>query len=406
MSFPRVAKDASIAAFFARVPDPRCARIHKHALVEVLTLALCAVLCGADDFTDIARFARAKEDWFRRRLGLCLRHGTPSHDTFSRLLARIDSDVFAACFAAWTRSISQLTQGEVVSLDGKAVRRSFDSATGQAALHLVSAWAGKNRMVLAQRRVKDKSNEIGALVPLLEMLHLHGCIVTIDAMGCHKNIARKIVEKKAHYVLALKENHARLYGEVKHLFEWKARGEGAADELEQDYYESRAYGHGRQEVRRCWSIGDLSWLDETEEIEKGEWPGLASVALVESERRVRVKGELKTSVERRFFLSSLPGGVVGSAKRHLKVVRGHWGIENRLHWVLDVVFGEDASRVRRNNAPENLAILRKMALNLLCQETSEKAGVKGKRLKAGWDQEYLLQVLVGPEPTARAEQER
>lgn len=369
---------------FADVPDPRCRRVHRHSLVEILTLALCALLCGADTFKDMERFARAKQAWFREHLGLVLRHGVPSHDTFGRVFARLDAKAFAACLLAWTKALAQETQGEVIALDGKTLRHSFDTATGQAAVHLVSAWAATNRLVLTQRRVESKENEIVALPELLALLDIVGCTVTIDAIGTQKAIASQIVAQGGDYILPLKDNHRRLHQEVRRLFDWVDSGQGAAEEVHLQEAVSVHYGHGRQERRRCTATNDLDWLDETDDSKS--WIGLHSVARLESERRL---GD-KVSREVRYFLCSFPA----DAKRVLQTVRAHWGIENRLHWTLDVAFREDECRVRRNHAPENLATLRKIALNLLKRETSEKAGIKAKRLKAGWDEQYLLRVLM------------
>lgn len=370
-----------VADHFADLPDPRTERAQHHDLIDILVIALCALICGADTFVDIARFGHAKRSWLQERLGLLLPNGIPSHDTFGRVFARLDPNAFGQCFQAWTQALHRQTQGQIIALDGKMLRHSFDTASGKGAIHVVSAWASGSGLVLGQVKVDDKSNEITAVPLLLEMLELAGCIVTTDAMGCQKAIASQVQEQGGEYVLALKGNHSCLHKEVQRLFAW---GEGAgAEDLVCDFYESRDYDHGRQEVRRCWVTEQVHWLDETDE--PALWRGLRSVAKVEA---VRTQAG-KTTVECRYFLSSLPA----QARQTLLAVRGHWGIENSLHWVLDMAFDEDNSRVRKDNAPQNLATLRHLVLNLLRQEKTDKNGVKARRLRAGWDNDFLLRVL-------------
>jgi predicted transposase YbfD/YdcC len=366
----------SITSYFCSLEDPRSDHTRRHQLIDIITIAVCGVICGADSWVDIELFGKSKEGWLKGFLELP--NGIPSHDTFGRVFAHLDAQQFWDCFLEWVQAVSALTRGQVIAIDGKTLRRSHDRSLGKAAIHMVSAWAAENRLVLGQTKVAEKSNEITAIPELLALLDIAGCIVTIDAMGCQKGIARVIIEESGDYVLALKENQGQLYQEVQELF--KDEGLVAA---EGDFHETVNKGHGRLEHRRCWTIADqecLSYLNPG-----GKWLGLQSVAKVTGERRV---GE-EVSTESRYYISSLPG----DAKQLLWAVREHWGIENCVHWVLDIAFREDESRVRKGHGQQNLATMRHMALNLLRRETTSKGGVKAKRLRAGWDESYLLKVL-------------
>lgn len=378
------ARGLSVREHFGGLEDPRRAQARRHELLDIVAIALCAVICGADSWVDVEAWGAAKLDWLRGFLALP--NGIPSHDTFGRVFARQDPARFEACFVAWARAAASLAGGEVVAIDGKALRRSHDRSAGVAAIHMVSAWAAANRLVLGQVKTDAKSNEITAIPVLLRLLALEGAIVTIDAMGCQTAIAAKVVERGADYVLALKENQGRLYGDVAALFA-RARA-GGFRELPHDHARSVDKGHGRVETRECWVVSDpeyLAWLDP-----HGAWAKLASVAMVEGTRRVGGARE----AEARYFLSSLHGDAAPLAA----AVRAHWGVENGLHWVLDVAFREDDCRVRAGHAPENLAVLRHLALNLLRREATAKVGVKARRLKAAWDTDYLLKVLHGLAP--------
>ena len=369
----------SIHDAFAALVDPRVDRTKRHALLDIITIALCGVICGADGWVEIEAFGKAKLAWLRTFLALP--NGIPSHDTFGRVFAALDAAQFERCCLTWVAASTVQTAGQVIALDGKSVRRSHDRGAGKGPLHLVGAWATANRLLLGEVAVDAKSNEITALPALLRALALDGCIVTIDAMGCQREVARLIVEQQADYVLALKGNQGTLHQDVQDLFATAlAPGMG---ELIADQHATVDAGHGRREWRRWWTITDptaLAYLNPT-----GAWAGLRSVAMVEREPRVGAK----VSRERWCYLSSLPG----DARTFAAAVRAHWGIENRLHWVLDIAFREDDSRVRVGHAAHNLAILRRFALNLLRQETTTRLGIKAKRLQAAWSEPYLLRVL-------------
>ena len=379
---PEESAYGSIGEHFNDLEDPRMERTKHHQLLDIIAIAICGVICGADSWVDLELFGRSKEEWLKRFLSLP--NGIPSHDTFGRVFARLDPEKFAQCFTSWVKAVSQLTQGQVIAIDGKTLRRSHDRANGKSAIHVVSppeAEASANHLVLGQLKVDDKSNEITAIPELLEVLELSGCIITIDAMGCQKDIARQIVEQGADYVLALKENQGQLYREVTDTFE---SGLGSGFEgLEHDFHQTVGKGHGRIETRQCWVVSEPEVLEYLNG--EGAWAGLGSVAMVRSKR---VVGD-EESVESRYYISTLKG----DARQMLEATRSHWEIENCVHWVLDIAFDEDNSRVRQGNAPQNLAVVRHIALNLLKMEQSSKGGVKARRKRAGWDEDYLLKVL-------------
>jgi predicted transposase YbfD/YdcC len=369
----------TIATHFGDIDDPRYHHSPPHLLLDIMTIALCAIISGANDWEAVAAFGRAKEDWLRTILRLP--NGIPSADTFERVFAQIDPHQFQAGFISWVAAISHLTAGEVVAIDGKTLCGSVDRSNDRKAIHMVSAWASQNRLVLGQVKVDDKSNEITAIPELLRLLALPGCIVTIDAMGCQTEIAAQIVAQGADYVLALKQNQGHLYQEVARLF-----NDALTDPSRPIPFETAQTiekGHGRIEKRQAWTISHpdyLTYLDPT-----GRWMGLATVIRIDSQRRFNNLH----SQETRYYISSL----AAEPKLLNNAVRTHWTIENQLHWVLDVAFREDDSRVRREHAAENLAVLRHMALNLLKQERTTKLSIQNKRLRAAWDHDYLLLLL-------------
>lgn len=369
---------ATITEHFGSLEDPRDDN-RWHLLGDIIVIAICAAICGADEWVEVESFGEAKYEWLKQFLKLP--HGIPSHDTFGRVFALLDAEQFQACFTEWVQAISEVFQGQVVAVDGKTLRRSHDKAIGRRAIQMVSAWAAQNRLVLGQLKVDDESNEITAIPELLKLLAISGCIVTVDAIGCQTQIAQTIVEQDADYVLAVKENQGNLYQTMQTLFD-DAREMALAG---CDHYKTVNKGHGRIEVRECWTTSAPDYLQYIHEL--GDWEGLRSLIMVQSERIA--DGEC--SSECRYFISSMES----DAKRALHAVRTHWQIENGLHWVLDIAFREDDCRVRKGNGAQNFAILRHIALNLLKQEKTAKCGIKAKRKKAGWDHDYLLTVLTG-----------
>src|SRR3954451_9929255 len=371
-------QELSIAHHFAELTDPRIDRSRLHELLDIIAIAICAVVAGAESWDDIEDFGKVKHDWLKTFLDLP--NGIPSHDTFRRLFGRLDPDEFQRGFLRWVEALHEATERQVVAIDGRTLRRSFDRAKGKSALHMVHAWATTNHLLLGQVAVDQKSNEITAIPVLLKTLAISGAIVTIDAMGCQKEIARTIRGREADYLLALKANHGHLFEQVVAFWERACARLMKGPDL--GYHREWSEGHGRDEFRRCWATSDLSWLEGRE-----EWKDSKSVVMVESERFI---GD-KLSVETRYYISSLENdaGLLNGA------IRSHWGVENALHWVLDVTFDEDRSRIKKENAPENFGLLRRLALCLLKKETTSKRGIKGKRMKASWDDGYLLRVLCG-----------
>lgn len=367
----------TIADHFAVIEDPRIDRTKRHKLIDIITIAICAVICGADGWVAIETYGCAKYEWLKTFLELA--NGIPSHDTFARVFAQINPQQFQECFLDWMKSIHKITEGEVVALDGKTLCSSYDKGSDQSAIQMVSAWASTNKLVLGQVKVNEKSNEITAIPKLLKVLELSGCIVTIDAIGCQKEIVKIITQQNADYVITLKKNQGHLYNEVEKLFQ-----EGISTGfkgIEHTTYKTEEVGHGRHEIRHYLMLSGIQGRLDPDSV----WSKLNSVGMVESIRQV--DGE--TTVETRYFISSLSQ----NAQTFANSVRSHWGIENSLHWILDVTLKEDDCRIRKDNAPENFAVLRHVAVNLLGQEKRVKLGMKNKQFLAAMDNEYLARVL-------------
>jgi predicted transposase YbfD/YdcC len=366
---------------FSDMEDPRIDRQKLYPLIEIIFLTIAAVVSGSDHFTDIQIFGKANLKWLRRFLPYA--NGIPSHDTIGYFFSKLDPEHFKKKFIEWINSVATVSEGEIVAIDGKTLRGSHDGGSNKQAIHMISAWARNAHLVLGQRKVDDKSNEITAIPQLLQMLELSGCIVTIDAMGCQKKIAARIVKKKADYVLAVKGNQGTLHEQIKTFFE---------DQIERDFedyqekpeligsYETIEHDHGRLDVRKYWIASDIAWLEE-----KKDWKGLAAIGCA---RLTSTKGEKTTRDERYYIVSSAM-----EAGRFADAVRGHWGIENSLHWSLDVGFREDHSRIRKAATPDNFAVIRHICMNMLKQETTLKRGIKAKRYRSAMDSRYRERVL-------------
>lgn len=366
----------SIIEHFESVEDYRIERGKKHKLIDIITIAICGVVSGADTWIDIEIYGLAKKEWLSKFLELS--NGIPSHDTFGRVFSRINPEQFQKSFLSWVKGIANIAEGEIIALDGKQSRNSGDNRNGQGILNTISAWAVSNRLVLGQKMVEGKSNEITAIPELIKVLDLAGCIVTIDAMGCQREIVKKIVEKDADYVIAVKKNQPSLYEQVERLFKQAIAtgGEG----LNLSDFSTKEVNGGREEIRNYLIISDVA--DRIDSSHK--WIKLTSIAMVES---VRIVSE-KTTVETRYFISSC-----NDPNKIPAAIRGHWGIDNSLHWVLDVSLREDYSRIRKDNAPANFAVLRHIAVNLINQNKTRKLSVKSKRFLAGLDENFLTEIL-------------
>lgn len=370
-------KSASIEEHFAELADPR-RREGTYPLVNIVVMALCAVISGADDFVAIADWSRLKQEWLSKFLDMSA--GVPSHDRFNAILGALKPGEFEKCLLNWITTLQDVTDGQVVAIDGKTLRRSFDAASSKAAIHMVSAWATANHVSLGQVVTEAKSNEITAIPKLLEIIEISGCLVTIDAMGCQTEIAAKIVEQKADYCLAVKGNQPTLHEGIIDFFSDHIEDDFARTKLRQHHTQEK--GHGRKETRAYYLCPVPDDLPDRE-----RWKNLKAIGLAVN---TTFRGDKETCEFRYYILSKYVSG-----KRFADAVRSHWGIENSLHWQLDVTFGEDQSRIRKGHADTNFSLLRRTALSLLKSNKSKKIGVKNKRLSAGWDDDYRLEILCG-----------
>ncbi|MDR3584252.1 MAG: ISAs1 family transposase [Desulfosporosinus sp.] len=378
MSTEKKEKKTLIESFEGLV-DPRNHDDILHKLIDIIAITILAMMCGANGWNEIELFGKSKESWLRTFLELP--NGIPSHDTFNRVFSRLDPKEFHQCFMEWVSLLYEKVSREIVALDGKTVRRSKGTSKNQKPIHVVSAWANTNKLVLGQLNVNEKSNEITAIPELLKMLDINGCIITIDAMGTQTEIAKTIIESGTDYVLALKENQNTLHDDVELYFNEEVLKKGKKELVKEDIYHiTLEKDHGRIEKREYYMVKDVSWLEQL-----NRWPNLSAIGMAVFERQEQDK----TSVETRLYSMSKIKNVVEFST----AVRGHWGIENELHWCLDMGFREDESRARKDHAAENLNIIRHMTMNMFKKETSLKAGIAGKRLKCGWDENYLKKVL-------------
>jgi predicted transposase YbfD/YdcC len=375
MQYP---ENAVLYAYFQGLTDPRMEGKISHKLIDIVMIAISGILSGAESWTEIELFGQTKQEWLSTFLELP--NGIPSHDTFREVFRRIDPVEFEEHFLMWVQAISETVKG-LIAIDGKQLRRSHDRSAEKKAIYMVSAWANVNKLVLAQRKVDEKSNEISAIPELLDVLILTGSIVTIDAMGCQTSIAQKIIDKEGGYVLSVKKNQKTLLSDIIGIFETAEKIEFAT--VIHDHYKSTEKAHGRLETRECWVITDSEYLSLLQG--QGNWAGLKAIVKVKATRHHAQKEVF------RYYIAS----VDEKAEFLLNTIREHWGIENQLHWVLDVVFREDNSRVRSDNSAENLAVLRHIALNLLRSEKSTKRSLKNKRFKCALSTQYLEMVLFG-----------
>jgi len=374
--------NASIVEHFRTLKDPRIERTKKHNLLDILVIALCTLLTGGEGFQDMELFGKSQRAWLQTFLALP--HGIPSHDTFGRVFARLNPQRFQECFLAWTRAVAQLTQGALVSLDGKTVKASFDRATASSPLHMVSAWCSEQGgLVMGQIKTDQKSNEITAIPALLHLLAIKGCIVTIDAMGCQTAIAAQILDQGGDYLLALKNNHKKTYTAITQYFHQQVEHNLPWRDAD-NFFDAFDNAHGRRVRRRVWVMTDLESLPALE-----KWPGLQAVIAVETIRMAHKQAPVTS--DHRFYLASL----MRSAPAFVTMIRQHWDIENKLHWSLDVTFNEDRCRIRKDRAPENMVAMRHITLNLLRQEHTRQMSLRQKKLLCSLDEHYLLTVLSG-----------
>ena len=364
---------------FSSVEDPRVNRTKDHELIEILAITICGVICGADNWVAIEQWGKAKLDWLKTFL--FLKNGIPCHDTFGRVFMNLEPEQLQLAFINWVQTLAQVTEGQIIALDGKTLRKSFDTATNKAAIHMVSAWASANNLVLGQLATDEKSNEITAIPKLLELLVIKGCVITIDAMGCQKKIAEIIVKKEADYILHVKKNQPTLMNQIEGFFDEYLDNRCKVDKAKHDFFEEKNESHGRIETRKVLTVPVEDSL-----VEVDAWKGLKSLVRVERIRELSNKIECNIS----YYISTI---YYTNARRIGEGIRNHWGIENKVHWILDVAFDEDQCRVRKGYAAQNLAVIRHIALNLLKHEYTARVGIKNKRLRAGWDNDYLLKVL-------------